>query len=215
MTHSWDLVKQTINQTMILVPHRGESDYRQWRDWFLAGLQKPPGTGFLEIRGLSLTTSRTKLVMEALKTTAQYFFFLDDDLIGPDDALLTMLGYQLPIVSGLYMAKKRKEERGLAAWMKVQDDPPGYLPIDPKQNGRFAQVDVIGLGCCLLHRSIFERLSQPWFEWKVDGVSEDFYLFDKVSSELGIKPMLDMELGFSHIGTFLLDTDGSFTTLEK
>jgi len=211
MAHSWEL----INQVMILIPHRGESDYRQWRDWFLMGLKKPPGTTFLEIRGLSLTTARTKLVIEALKTTAKYFFFLDDDLIGPDDALLTMLGYNLPIVSGLYMAKKRKEERGLAAWMKVKDDPPGYMSIDSKQDSRFAQADVIGLGCCLLHRSIFERLPQPWFEWPVDGVSEDFYLFDKISKELSIKPMLDMELGFSHIGTFLLEPGGSFTTLER
>lgn len=210
MSMSWENLNQ--NKVMILVPHKGESDYRQWRDWFLGGLKKPLGTTWLEIRGLSLTTNRTKLVMEALKTPAEYFFFLDDDLVGPDDALITMLGYRLPIISGLYWAKKRKEERGLAAWMKFSD---GYLAIDKRQNGRLVQVDVIGLGCALIHRSMFERLPQPWFEWPVDGPSEDFGLFEKISQELGIKPMLDMELGFKHIGIFMIEPDGSFTTLEK
>lgn len=153
--------------------------------------------------------------MEALKSPAEYFFFLDDDLVGPDNTLITMLGYKVPIVSGLYWAKKRKQERGLAAWMKVKDNPLGYLAIDFKQNGRLAQVDVCGLGCTLLHRSVFERASQPWFVWEADGPSEDFYFLEKVARELGIKPVVDMELGFKHIGTFMIEPDGSFTTLEK
>lgn len=213
MGMSWERLNQ--HKVMILIPHRGESDYRQWRDWFLMGLKKPPGTTWLEIRGLSLTTNRTKLVMEALKSPAEYFFFLDDDMIGSDDALITMVSYRLPIVSGLYWAKKRKEERGLAAWMKIQDNPLGYLAIDYKQNGRLVQLDVCGLGCALIHRSVFERTSQPWFVWDTEGPSEDFYFFEKVAKELGIKPMLDMELGFKHIGLFMIEPDGSFTTLEK
>ena len=46
-------------------------------------------------------------------------------------------------------------------------------------------------------------------------MSEDFYLFEKVSRELGIKPFVDMSLTFDHIGTFSVSVDGTFTTLEK
>jgi len=207
---SWEHLNQ--NKVAILIPHRGESDYRHWRDWFLMGLKKPPGTTWLEMRGLSLTTNRTKLVMEALKTPAEYFFLLDDDIIGPDDGLITLLGYRLPIACGLYWAKKRREERGLAAWMKHSD---GYLAIDPKQDGRLVQVDVTGLGFALIHRSIFERTTLPWFEWDAQGESEDFFFYNKVSRDLGVKPLVDMSLRCDHVGLFRLTGDGSFTTLEK
>ncbi|KKN87078.1 hypothetical protein LCGC14_0263480 [marine sediment metagenome] len=211
MGMSWDrLNKQKV---IILVPHRGESDYRQWRDWFLTGLQMPPGTSYLEMRGLSLTTQRTKLVQEALARPIEYLFFLDDDILGPPDLLTTLLSYALPIASGLYWAKKRVEERGLAAWINVNNN--GYLSIEPKQDGRLVQVDVTGLGCSLIHRSVFERTTFPWFEWPPEGPSEDFWFFEKVSRELGIKPMVDMELRCDHIGLFRLTGDGTFTTLEK
>jgi len=179
----------------------------------MGGLQMPPRTSYLETRGLSLTTQRTKLVQEALKGSAEYLFFLDDDVIGPPNLLTALLSYELPIACGLYWAKKRIEERGLAAWMKVHENE--YTSIDPNQDGQLIQVDVTGLGCALIHRSIFEKISEPFFEWLPDGVSEDFYFFEKVSREMGIKPMIDMKLKCDHIGLFRLTGDGTFTTLEK
>lgn len=215
MGMSWERQQINKQKVIILVPHRGESDYRQWRDWFLTGLQMPPGTTYLEMRGMSLTTQRTKLVLDALSGPAEYLFFLDDDVMGPPNLLATLLSYELPIAAGLYWAKKRIEERGLAAWMKASEDGNGYLPIELKQNGRLIQVDVTGLGCCLIHRSVFEKTTFPWFEWPPEGPSEDFWFFEKVSRELGIKPVVDMELRCDHIGLFALRGDGTFTTLEK
>lgn len=195
----------------ILVPHRGETDYREWIFWFKDKLQKPPGTGWLEQRGLSLTTNRTGLVQEALKSDAEFFFFLDDDVICPDDIITTLLEHNLPIVCGLYMAKKSKGQRGLAAWMKVEG---GYAMIAQEQPGGLVQVDVTGLGCALIHRTVFENVSQPWFVWEWGGISEDFYFFEKVASETGIKPFIDMQMRCEHIGLFKMDTYGEFTTLD-
>lgn len=209
-------------KVIILIPHRDEQDYRQWRSWWHDGyrdatgkirvLQKPPGTLWLESRGLSLTTNRTKLVSEALKSDATHFFFLDDDVIPPDDVIPTLLAANFPIACGLYMAKKTKKERGLTAYMKVSEK--GYAAIGLEQKGRYAQVDVTGLGCCLIHRSVFERVPEPWFVWDPDGPSEDFFFFEKVAKELGIKPVADMECRCLHIGVFAMDTNNEFTTLE-
>ena len=165
------------SKVIILVPHRDEHDYRQWRDWWHNGLQKPLGTLWLESRGLSLTTNRTKLVHEALKSDATHFFFLDDDVIAPDDVIPSFLAANLPIVCGLYM------------------------------------VDVSGLGCALIQRSIFERVPEPWFVWEPEGVSEDFFFFNKVFQTIGVKPVADMECRCLHIGVFALDTNNEFTTL--
>ena len=205
---AWNLQK---GKTIILIVHRSESDYRQWRDWFHFKLQKPEGTSWLEMRGVSLTTARNALAVEGLKSGAEYFLWLDDDNIGPDNGLVTLLSYNLPIVCGLYWARKRKEERCLAAWMKA---PGGYLPIAPEQQGRLISVDVTGLGFALIHRNIFERTSQPWFAWEVGGVSEDFHFYEKVAKELGIKPIIDREVLVDHIGLFVHKGTGEFTTLE-
>lgn len=198
-------------KVIILVPHRDEHDYRQWRDWWHNGLQKPPGTTWLESRGLSLTTNRTQLVRLALQRDATHFFFLDDDLIAPNDVITTLLAPNLPIVCGLFMAKKKKTQRGLAAWMKRGG---GYAAIAPEQAGRHVQVDATALGCVMIHRSVFERIHEPWFVWDPDSVSEDFFFFEKVFKELGIKPLIDMEMRCLHIGTFAMDTKNEFTTLE-
>lgn len=196
---------------IILVSHRNEVDYRVWRDWFRLSLQKPDGTTWLEMRGLSLVTSRNGLVTEALKSDAEYLFFVDDDIIAPGNIIPVLMGHSRPIACGLYWAKKKKAERCLAAWMKV---PAGYAAIAPQQNGSLIQVDVTGLGCALVHRSVFEKISQPWFDWKYGGPSEDFYFYEKAAAEAGIKPVVDMSMACRHIGTFSIEPDGSFETLE-
>lgn len=197
-------------KVIILIPHRDEHDYRQWRDWWHNGLQKPPGTTWLESRGLSLTTNRTQLVRLALQRDATHFFFLDDDVIAPNDVIPSFLAANLPIVCGLYMTKKSKGQRGLSAWMKRGG---GYAAIAPQQNGRYATVDVSALGCCLLHRSIFERVPEPWFVWDPDSISEDFFFFEKVFKKIGVKPTADMECRCLHLGIFAMDTNNEFDTL--
>ena len=211
---AWDEGKP-VGKTIILVPHGGQSDYREWRDWFHFGLQKPPGTSWVEVTGLTLTTARTKLVHEALKSSPEYLFWLDDDVIAPNNIISILISHNLPIVCGLYMAKKKKEDRGLAAWMHPQNwsGKDGYLPIMLEQSNRFIQVDVTGLGCALMRADIFNKLSMPWFEWAADGMSEDFYFFEKVNKELGIKPVIDMDMKCDHIGNFKVNCHGEFTTV--
>lgn len=198
-------------KVVILIPHRDELDYRAWRHRWKDEMAKPPGTVYFESRGLSLTTNRTKLVETALQTDATHFFLLDDDVMPPPDVITKLLAPRLPIVCGLYMSKKSKGARGLSAWMSVNG---GYASIAPDQAATLVQVDVIGLGCVMIHRSIFERTPKPWFVWESNGVSEDFWFCEKVAKELNIKPMVDMTVRCNHIGVFSLDTNGDFDTLE-
>ena len=201
-------------KTLILIPHGSFSDFRDWRDWFYTKLQKPDGTYWLETRGQALCTARNYLVQEGLKTSAERFLFLDDDVIAPGDGLISLLQTSFPMVCGLYMAKKSKEDRGLAAWMKNPNGT-GYLPIDPKQNGRYVSVDVTGLGFALIHRSVFERVSYPWFEWPVEGPSEDFWFFVKAAKEIDVRPVVDRDIKCLHIGVFTVDCNNEFSVLGK
>ena len=197
---------------MILIPHRDDRDYRAWRDWFHFKLQKPAKTSWRESRGGCLVTTMNALAKDALASNCEYFFWLDDDNIGPDNGLMTLLSLNLPIACGLYWAKKGKNERCLAAWMKNPAGA-GYIAVSGEQKSRHIQVDVTGMGFALFHRSIYERLSYPYFEWPVGGPSEDFWHFEKIWAELQTKPVIDREVFCKHIGTFSIEPDGSFETL--
>ena len=144
-------------------------------------------------------------------------FFLDDDVLPPDDILLQLLGLDVPIACGLYMAKKKKDERTLAAWV-INHDSKGqelYTGISPEQAARHVYVDVTGLGCALIKREIFEKVGEPWFHWDPPPApSEDFFFFLKVAREIGVKPLIDMKMLCKHIGTFVVDCEGGFDTPE-
>lgn len=208
----------TSGKVNILIPHRAETDYRQWRKWFMESLRKPDGTSYLEGRGYGIDNMRKYLASEAMKGDCEWFLWLDDDVLAPDNGIEVLLSAKLPFVCGTYWTKKGKGERSLSAWMK----PPGanvdgYAPISNIQNARHIQVDVIGMGFALTHRSLFEGLSYPWFKYGGDdgqmAPSEDFYFCEKVAKEKGIKPVVDMECHCQHIGTFIIDKDGEFGTL--
>ncbi len=200
----------------ILVPHRDEDDNRLWHRHFVA-LERFPVTGSLEMRGFSLTTNREQLVKTALQDGLGYthIFFLDDDVLPPINIIPALVGANLDIVCGLYMAKKKKSERGLAAWIKVPNSRGQLAPITLEQEGRYVEVDVTGLGCCMIKRHVFESMTEPWFRWDIPPApSEDFYFFFKAARELGIRPIIDMEAKCNHIGKFAIDCEGGFDTLE-
>jgi hypothetical protein len=154
---------------------------------------------------------------------------LDDDTVCPphnlckDQNIFDLVKVGHPLISGIYMAKKRRNERGLAAWMKHPNNM-GYIPIDMKQSARYVEVDVAGLGCCMIQRWIFEQLPEPWFKWDIPpGVSEDFYFFEKCAKSFTyevqgvvkpLRPVVDMEMKCRHIGLYISDTDGTFDLPE-
>lgn len=204
---------------ILLVPHSSERDYREWANFFNSLKQK--GYAYLEARHYGVVQARNKLAEEALKTGAEWFFWLDDDLIGSPDCIDHLLAIGRPCACGLYMTKKFKGKRTLAAWMKVetkqgvaaweQKKESAYLNISIPQPGRYVQVDVTGLGCALVHRSVFEKLPQPWFEWKdAGGRSEDFTFWERVWETQQLKPVVDMECQFEHIGTFKVNVKEEF-----
>ncbi len=226
-------------KVVIGVPHRSEYDYREWREWFRNKLVAPEGTLIFERRGEALCTMRNGLAMQALEAGAEYLFFLDDDVIGPlnedgTDAMglihllelaewLKSSKNEPPFVSGLYWAKKNQKEKSLAAWKRIEQRVGNeawaplerfYPAITLDQAGRFVEVDAVGMGFALIHTDLFRKLPQPWFEWKLGGVSEDFYFCELVYDKLGISPVVDMHMICSHIGTYKVLPDGSFDLLK-
>jgi hypothetical protein len=89
---------------------------------------------------------------------ADYVFFMDDDTVPPDGAIMQLVDLGREVAGGLYFLAKPphnpiayyRQEDGLyaALWR--------YVP------GALQEVDSIGMGCTLVHRSVYEKLMDEY-----------------------------------------------------
>jgi len=137
----------------------------------------------------------------------EWLFSLDSDVIPPRDAIPRLISRNLPIVSGLYCRRS----------------PPNSVPVAIKngqwlteyEDNSLVEVDLVGSGALLIHRSVLERLppqrpeaGKHWFDWRVDCkdvlphdrcLSEDFTLMQHARNH-GYHVMLDTSVKCKHIG---------------
>lgn len=110
-------------------------------------------------RRLSLTDyNRSEIINKGfLEGGAEWIFWVDDDTVPPVNVIEHLVSLGLPFVAGLYflpskpynpIAYKRMEELGL------------YYPIYGYPRGALIQVDSVGMGCTLIHRSVYEKIKE-------------------------------------------------------
>jgi len=147
-------------------------------------------------RGQPIDISRNNLVSSALQhKSLKWIFFFDSDILVPSDAVLRLLSFQLPMVSAMYYSKAEN-------WCAYSRDAGGsYHPIK-SWTGTLLSVDAVGMGCCLIDKRIFEKLSPPWFNWTLGkenpGFSEDIYFCQKVK-QAGFPIFVDTTIQVGHI----------------
>jgi len=204
----------------LLVPHYGFVSL-EWVDSTYAPFRWTSNPMFNKslkmARGIqNLDTERNVLVQYALEEKdVTHMLFLDTDCImeKPTDinqAIAMLLQCKVPIVSGLYRAKK-KEDFPYAMWI-TNPAGPGYLPVE-SYTGNWLNVDVIGFGFVLLERQVFEKVPQPWFTWGEPQPSEDFAFCEKAKKHgFDIRVYTDVKL--SHSGTLKVLSDGKVVSLS-
>lgn len=174
------------------------------------------------LSGMPYDHARNQAVEACLSGGFEYLFFIDSDVIPPRDAVLRLLNHRLPIVSGLYCRRS----------------PPHSVPVCIKNGswytdfplGAMIEVDLVGAGCLLIHRTVFEHVLGPranlgkkWFDWRVDTqtlsppsdqppLSEDFTWCDLVRKH-GYHIMIDSSIQCRHVG-LAQSTFGQFLPCE-
>lgn len=158
--------------------------------------------------GMPYDHARNAAVQCMLNGPYQWLFFLDSDCITPPDVIPRLMRWSLPIVSGMYC--RRSPPHGVPVAIKNGT----WLQHVPPDNTPLVEVDFVGAGCLLVHRSVFEKPypesppGKPWFHWKVDqagylppgeALSEDFEWNRKVRN-MGYKVMLDTSVKCLHVG---------------
>lgn len=161
------------------------------------------------LAGMPFDMARNSACNHCLSGPYEWLFFLDSDVIPPNDAVYRLMRHRLPIVSGIYC--RRSPPAGVPVMIRggqwVTEYPPNSI-ID---------VDVVGAGCLLIHRSVLENLppadekrGKRWFDWRVDmrgiGVypeaecmSEDF-VFCLHARKHGYKINVDTSIMCRHVG---------------
>lgn len=110
-------------------------------------------------RRWSLTDSNRNEITNKgfLNGNADWIFWIDDDTVPPQNAILSLTKLGLSFVAGLYflprepynpIAYKRHESSGL------------YAPVYKYPRGGLFEVDSVGMGCTLIHRSVYEKIKE-------------------------------------------------------
>lgn len=160
--------------------------------------------------GMPFDMARNVAVQTFLQSKYEWCASLDSDVIMEPDGILRLLSHNLPIVSGLY--NRRSTPHAVPVMIRNGTWVTNYVP------GSLVEVDWVGAGALLIHRSVFERMppqrpGKPFFDWRVDlrgtGVvpddtcmSEDFTMLQHIKRTLGIKTFVDTACRCKHCGFF-------------
>jgi hypothetical protein len=165
---------------------------------------------------MPIDANRNQLTKQALDWGADYLLFLDVDQTFPPDMIGRMLDrlaadQQIGAVSGMAF-KKGPPYPPIFAKFNDALDPQIMASIDPVLHGDLILADVIGMGCVLVPRCIFELTPYPWFLYTVYdktgeiGVTEDVYFCNRVQ-QLGFKIVVDSQINSGHIITQVVDVN--------
>ena len=196
MTGSWEIENQKQVLTVILTR---EVVTTAWASGF-KNLIIPGAYTFL--CGMPYDHARNTGCTKALELDFEWLFFLDDDTIPPNDAILRLIAHKKPIVSGLYY---RRNLPICPVMLRNVDS--GRQWITEFTSPSLIEVDYVGAGCLLIHKEVLHSLQQPWFEWKADRfdlpinerMSEDFSFCEKARQN-GYKIYVDTSVQCRHVG---------------
>lgn len=161
----WELKAQ--RQVLVVVLTR-ETTVANWSASFRNLIIPGNPHSYVFLSGMPFDHARDRGCHLALEGGYEYIFFLDDDVLLHPESIIRLMSHKLPIVSGVYCRRAppivpvmMRNFAGGRHWV-TQFFAPSLI-----------EVDVVGAGCLLIHRSVLERLppishKYRWFEWRVD-----------------------------------------------
>lgn len=156
----------------------------------------------IEGEGSDLPQLRNKIVTQALQNECTHLFFIDSDMVFPDDGLLKLLKHDRDIISGLCVMRA---EPHTPVAKKVDENGQYYVPYDYTEGRFYSDLDSVGGAFLLIKTDVLRKMESPWFampEYMGATMSEDIY-FCKKAKGLGYDICLDSSLVIGHIGQYI------------
>jgi hypothetical protein len=104
--------------------------------------------------GSKTDMNRNKLASDFLRDDAEWVLFLDQDTVPTEDLLPRLIALKRPFVCGVYF--NRGEPHNPLLYKRVANGM--YTAFTEYEKGALFPVDATGLGCALIHRSVFEGI---------------------------------------------------------
>lgn len=149
-----------------------------------------------------LSEARNECVRAFLASGRSWLLFIDSDVIPPlhaidsltatiDRPIVTAIGYTMKpdsdgIIKRIPLLLKKVDESDRLEYRVLEVGECGHK--------QYMEIDAAGMMCAAIHRSVFERVSPPWFE----GHVEDFYFYNKARLS-GFKVYADRSVEVKHI----------------
>ncbi len=172
--------------------------------------------------------ARNTLTETFLSSSTEWLFWMDSDMTFPVDTLVKLFNLaenkEAKMVTGVYYQRRggnlpclwsRGQETtaglvtGLNSPKGVQNKYMGsFMIINPDKKEPF-EAHAAGFGCVLVHRSIFEMMDRPWFQFIKGVCSEDFFFFVN-AHELGFKLWVEPTIDLGHIADAPVVTKADF-----
>lgn len=180
---------------------------------YLNTLRIPVGSMRCSPHAQSPARGRNLIIEQALVNDCTHVFFLDDDVLAPNDAVEKLLAHDKDIVSGLYPMRSYPHKPiafdeffydAQHKWVTMSDDvPEGLVPIKN-----------CGLGCVLIKIEVFKKM-QPSVttalgpKWVTMGTLhgdewDDDIAFFLRCRDLGYEMWLDTSVQAGHVCTVAL-----------
>lgn len=109
----------------------------------------------IDLKRQRLTDANRNTILGGfLEGDSEWLWFLDDDTVPPKGALSQLLSLEKEAVGGVYV-----QDKGHCPPIAYLRQPNGlYAAIWQYPHGAIMQIDSIGMGCTLVHRSVFEKI---------------------------------------------------------
>jgi hypothetical protein len=118
---------------------------------------------------------RERVRQQALDLGADALMFLDIDTIPEENAVEQLLEVDGDMVTGIYFSRESATEDRAVCW-RHDDNDQNFL-----NNEVVSEIDGAGMGCCLIHRRVFELV-----DWKYE-IPDDDYPYWAEASRLGFR----------------------------
>ena len=193
---------------MVTYPHANTVSHNF--SWSLLRLVMAEKDRIFDVRGVrayagdGLIAARNLAVEMFLESDAEWLWTLDTDIGFPPYTLDNLLshGEDYSVVSGLYNTILEQGSDGNGApeyWTKLplvmhKSDTGTYRRYLSYEG--FMEVDVVGAGCLLVNRGVFEKIGGNWYNC-LPGYGEDFSFCMRVQ-EAGYKILCDTTIPLSH-----------------